>query len=73
MLLLEDVININKVTDPFEVENFFILMEVYGETPELATFINRVYDHTKQRKLSKENVEAFLVNIQQAIDKLTEL
>jgi hypothetical protein len=35
MLTMEDLVSINKQTDAFEVENFFILMEVYGSTPEL--------------------------------------
>lgn len=47
MLTLEDVININKATDPFEVENFFILMEVYGSTPELNVFPGELYNHKR--------------------------
>lgn len=73
MLVLEDIININKATEAFEVENFFILMEVYGFTPELPTFITKVYDHKTQRKVSIENLEKYLQVLQTSIDKLTAL
>jgi hypothetical protein len=68
MLTIEDIINVNKATEPFEVENFFILMEVYGETPEVPTFINKLYEHKTQRTIAKDKVEAFLVVLQKSID-----
>ena len=29
------------------MQNFFILMEIYGVTPELRSFISKTYDHKK--------------------------
>lgn len=49
MLTLEDVVNVNKPTDLLEAENFFILMEVYGATPEISSYLPKAYDHKTSR------------------------
>jgi hypothetical protein len=50
MLTLEDVVNVNKPSDALEAENFFILMEVYGATPEISTYLMKTYDHQASRQ-----------------------
>jgi hypothetical protein len=50
MLTLEDVVNVNKPSDPLEAENFFILMEVYGATPEISTYLMKAYDQQASRQ-----------------------
>lgn len=69
----DDIVGVNRYTSPFEVENFFILMEVYGETPELSTFINRLYDHKTQREAAKNTVEALVAKVQKTIERMEEI
>ena len=73
MLTLEDLINVNKHTDSFEIENFFILMEVYGTTPELSTIISKIYDHKKQREVSRDSLESLCITLTTSVEKLTTL
>jgi hypothetical protein len=73
MLTLEDLVSLNKQTDAYEVENFFILMEVYGATPELETIISHIYDHKKQRAVSRSQVDTFCNKLSCTIEQLTAL
>ena len=73
MLTLEDLVSINKQTDAFEVENFFILMEVYGSTPELQNIMSKIFDHGKQREESRVQLGKFCAQLSLTIESLTSL
>jgi len=73
MLTLEDLVSINKQTDAFEIENFFILMEVYGSTPELSNIMSKIFDHQKQREESRKQLDKLCFKLNQTIESLTPL
>ena len=69
-LTLFDVVNFNKMTEPVEIQNFFILMEVYGYQFPVNYFDPNVSPLAMQRRRSQKDLMLLRMRIREGMQRL---
>ena len=69
-LVLNDILNYNKMKQPIEVQNFFILMEVYGYQFPINYFEPNIAPLAMQRRRSQKDLMLLRNRIREGLQRL---
>ena len=69
-MTLYDVVHFNKMTQPIEIQNFFILMEVYGYQFPINYFDPNVTPLAMQRRRSQKDLMLLRMRIREGMQRL---
>ena len=69
-LVLSDILNYNKMKQPIEVQNFFILMEVYGYQFPINYFEPNISPLAMQRRRSQKDLMLLRMRIREGLQRL---
>ena len=69
-LILNDILNYNKMKQPIEVQNFFILMEVYGYQFPINYFEPNIAPLAMQRRRSQKDLILLRNRIREGLQRL---